>query len=108
MAIDDLKKKLAELELEQVRQQKDVQSLTSNVSNIPLLDKPAPKVAKVLSGIYICLEFGAGAPVSEWSDETHGWRTQGLGTRYATQQDALQQLNALKQRWPDYPLKLKN
>jgi hypothetical protein len=107
MAIDDLKKKLAEIEMEQVRQQKDVQSLT--LETIPnLVEKAAPKVAKVVSGIYICLEFGAGAPVSEWSDETHGWRTQGLGTRYTSKEEALQRLVELKQRWPDYPLKLKN
>ena len=107
MAIDDLKKKLAEIEMEQVRQQKEVQSLTEVV--VPnYIDKPAPKVAKVLSGIYICLEFGAGAPISEWSDETHGWRTQALGTRYPTKEEALQRLAELKQRWPDYPLKLKN
>ena len=107
MAIDDLKKKLAEIEMEQVRQQKDVQSLTVEV--IPnLVEKAAPKVAKVVSGIYICLEFGVGAPVSEWSDETHGWRTQGLGTRYSAKEEALQRLTELKQRWPDYPLKLRN
>lgn len=107
MAIDDLKKKLAEIEMEQVRQQKEVQSLTIEV--IPnLLEKAAPKVAKVLSGIYICLEFGSGAPVSEWSDETHGWRTQGLGTRYQTKEDAMLRLAELKKRWPDYPLKLRN
>ncbi|MEN9847461.1 MAG: hypothetical protein RL368_201 [Pseudomonadota bacterium] len=107
MAIDDLKKKLAEIEMEQIRQQKEVQSLAVEV--IPnLVERATPKVVKTISGIYICLEFGSGAPVSEWSDETHGWRTQGLGTRYPTKENALQRLVELKQRWPDYPLKLKN
>jgi hypothetical protein len=73
---DDLLKRLDFLELEQDRQ-----------------------------GYVVLLEF-ADAPVSEWSDETNGWRSKNLGSRYTSIQLADKKLAILKQKWPDYPLRI--
>ena len=52
----------------------------------------------------ILLDFGAGAPTTEWSENTHGWRSKGQGTRYANQSEAQAKLHELKAKWPDYPI----
>jgi hypothetical protein len=52
------------------------------------------------------LDFGQGSPVSEWSDETNGWRTKGLGSRYRESAQAKQRYHELKTKWPEYPLRL--
>jgi hypothetical protein len=103
MAIDDqLKRRVAMLEVEQERQQDEVNQLT----NIITEKKEKPVQKQKSSGYAISLDFGGGAPVSEWSDETHGWRTQGLGTRYPTRELADRKLIQLKKNWPDYPFKI--
>ena len=99
MALTDLQKRLEALEVEQKRQEKEVSELTS-------LTIIRTQKVETKNGFVIRLEFGAGAPVSEWSDETHGWRSQDLGTRYSTEQLAQERFSELKQKWPDYPLKI--
>lgn len=97
----DLQKRLEALETEQFRQEKEVNELTSiAIPNIKL------KKVEIQNGFVIRLEFGAGSPISEWSDETHGWRSHNLGTRYTTEQQAKNRLIELKQKWPEYPLKI--
>lgn len=98
----ELEKRLNQIEQEQERQQHEVSQLVTEI--VPFkkgVAKPKPK-----SGYVIRLDFGAGAPVSEWSDETNGWRSKNLGSRYSTQQQAEQKLAELKKKWPDYPLKI--
>ena len=103
MAIDDqLKRRVAMLEVEQERQQDEVNQLT----NIITEKKEKPVQKQKSNGYTISLDFGGGAPISEWSDETHGWRTQGLGTRYPTRELADRKLIQLKKNWPDYPFKI--
>jgi len=103
MAIDDqLKRRVAMLEVEQERQQDEVNQLT----NIITEKKEKPVQKQKSNGYMISLDFGGGAPISEWSDETHGWRTQGLGTRYPTRELADRKLIQLKKNWPDYPFKI--
>ena len=72
------------------------------------LEKLGAEKAKgaVGSGYVVCLVFNASAP-SEWSEESGGgWRGKGLGSRYPHQQDAEAVLLSLKQKWPDYPIKI--
>ncbi|OQW94050.1 MAG: hypothetical protein BWK79_07880 [Beggiatoa sp. IS2] len=104
MGIDrDLYQRLTKLEMEQKRQEDDVDKLVE-IATLPKTDTST----KVNShtGYTVCLVFGSGAPVSEWSDETHGWRSRGLGSRYTTEQRARQKLTELKRRWPEYPLEV--
>lgn len=98
----ELQKRLAALEDEQNRQEKAVKELTTEI--VPAQEKT--KKAEPRIGFIIRLDFGSGAPISEWSDETHGWRSQGLGTRYGEEKSAELKLTELKNKWPDYPLKI--
>ncbi|OQW87788.1 MAG: hypothetical protein BWK78_08755 [Thiotrichaceae bacterium IS1] len=99
MAIsEELRKRVAQLEAEQQRQEKDVSDLTK----IRQETSTSEKAPKNKEGFFVKLVFGDNAPVSEWSDETHGWRTAGLGTRYPNQQIAAE----LKEKWPNYPLQI--
>lgn len=98
----ELQKRLDALEQEQNRQEKEVKQLTIEIKPI---QEPTKK-AEPKNGFVIRLDFGSGAPVSEWSDETHGWRSQELGSRYNTEQLASQKLLELKKKWPDYPLRI--
>ena len=67
-------------------------------------EKPQKAVAK--GGFAICLMFNEESP-TEWSEESGGgWRGRGLGARYPTQKEAERVLQQLKQKWPDYPLKI--
>jgi hypothetical protein len=103
MAIsEELKKRVAQLEAEQKRQEEDVSKLTKVKQDLPI----PKKIIKNKEGFLVKLVFGNNAPVSEWSDETHGWRTSGLGTRYPSQQVAEQKLAELKEKWPNYPLEI--
>ncbi len=103
MPASELEKRLFALEQEQNRQEKEVTQLTTDIAPAPkkVSQKPQSK-----NGFVIRLDFGAGAPISEWSDETHGWRSKDLGTSYPSEQHALQRLSELKTKWPDYPLSL--
>jgi hypothetical protein len=57
------------------------------------------------SGFRICLLFET---PSEWSDESGGgWRGVNQGTVYDNLAQAQTQAQVLKQRWPDYPIKIK-
>ncbi|GEM_PF-1201531 len=98
----ELQKRLDALEQEQNRQEVEVKTLTTAIKPVR---EPAKDKTPRLKGFVIRLDFGAGAPVSEWSDETHGWRSHELGTRYNTEELATKKLAELKQKWPDYPLK---
>lgn len=100
---DQLKRRIAMLEVEQERQQDEVNQLNSIITE-PKKEKTTQKQKSV--GYVISLDFGGGAPISEWSDETHGWRTLGLGTRYPTQELANRKLVQLKKSWPEYPFKI--
>lgn len=99
---EELKKRVAQLEAEQQRQEEDVSNLTKIKQEAPT----SKKIAKHKEGYLVKLVFGDNAPISEWSDETHGWRTSGLGTRYPSQQVAEQKLAELKEKWPNYPLEI--
>ncbi len=98
----ELQKRLDALEQEQNRQEVEVKTLTTAIKPVR---EPAKDKAPRQNGFVIRLDFGAGAPVSEWSDDTHGWRSHDLGTRYNTEELAEKKLAELKQKWPDYPLK---
>jgi len=98
----DLEKRLNSLEQEQERQDKEVTQLVTDI--VPI--KKTTLKQKVRKGYVIRLDFGSGAPVSEWSDETNGWRSKNLGSRYLSQEQAEQKLAVLKKKWPDYPLKV--
>jgi len=44
---------------------------------------------------------------SEWSEEGGGgWRQVGAGTQYIQMEKAKARFDALKQQWPDYPIKI--
>ena len=51
----------------------------------------------------ICLMFDAKSP-TEWSGR--GWSEQGKGMRYSSLEQAKLIFQKLKQKWPDYPLKI--
>lgn len=102
---DDLLKRLDLLELEQDRQQEEVISLAEDISPVIGLKFENIAVKKSTKGYVILLEF-ADAPVSEWSDETNGWRSRSLGSRYTSIQQADKKLAILKQKWPEYPLRI--
>jgi len=105
MALSELEKKLAALEFEQERQQNQVNTLSVEMTDVKLVENV--KVDKrPQHGYIIRLVFGDKSPVSEWSDETNGWRTKGLGSRYNSKQDAEKKFSLLKKKWPSYPLKL--
>ena len=57
-------------------------------------------------GYVVCLLFNRKTP-TEWSDKSGGgWRQRGKGTRYATVEEAKTSYLKLKEKWPDYPLKV--
>ncbi len=61
---------------------------------------------KAQHGYVVCLMFNPNAP-TEWSEESGGgWRGKGSGTSYPTRAKADKMLQELKQKWPDYPIKL--
>jgi hypothetical protein len=51
----------------------------------------------------ICLMFDAKSP-TEWSG--NGWSEQGKGMRYSSLEQVKLTYQKLKQKWPDYPLKI--
>jgi len=102
---DDLLKRLDFLELEQDRQQEEVINLAEEISPEIGLKMENINAKKSTKGYVVLLEF-ADAPVSEWSDETNGWRSKNLGSRYTSIQQADKKLAILKQKWPDYPLRI--
>ncbi len=68
--------------------------------------KPKAKSPKIRGGYAVCLMFNPASP-SEWSEEAGGgWRGKGLGTHYSDLDEAKSRLAALKDKWPDYPLKI--
>ncbi len=109
MSYSELLKRLDSLEKEQETQEKEVYSLSEEMKPLGIdihyvEDIELPKQAT--EGYVILLDFGGGSPVSEWSDETNGWRTKGLGSRYAEVAQAKQRFHELKSKWPEYPLRL--
>jgi len=57
-------------------------------------------------GFIVLLMFDPKSP-TEWSEQSSGgWRGKGQGTVYSTQAEANAMLKKLKQKWPDYPLKV--
>jgi hypothetical protein len=102
---DEFLKRLDLLELEQDRQQEEVLSLAADISPVIGLQIDNIDAKKSTKGYVILLEF-ADAPVSEWSDETNGWRSRNLGSRYNSIHQADKKLAILKQKWPDYPLRI--
>lgn len=102
---DDFLKRLDLLELEQDRQQEEVINLAADISPVIGLQIDNIDAKKSTKGYVILLEF-ADAPVSEWSDETNGWRSKNLGSRYKSIHQADKKLAILKQKWPDYPLRI--
>lgn len=110
MTYSDLLKRLDSLEHEQETQEKEVRTLSEEMKPLGIDvqsyvdDIDVPK--KSTKGYVILLDFGQGSPVSEWSDETNGWRTKGLGSRYVEPAQAKQRFNELKSKWPEYPLRL--
>lgn len=57
-------------------------------------------------GFIVLLMFDPKSP-TEWSEQSSGgWRGKGQGTVYSTQAEANAMLKKLKQKWPDYPLKI--
>ncbi|WP_353571414.1 hypothetical protein [Candidatus Albibeggiatoa sp. nov. BB20] len=110
MGYSDLLKRLDSLEQEQETQEKEVHTLTKEMKPLGVdvhnyvEDIDVPK--KAVKGYVIVLDFGQGSPVSEWSDETNGWRTKGLGSRYPGASQAKQRFHELKTKWPEYPLRL--
>lgn len=64
------------------------------------------KAKSVKGGFSVCLVFNPQTP-SEWSEEGGGgWRGKGLGTHYATREEAEKRLQELKKKWPEYPLRI--
>jgi hypothetical protein len=110
MGYSDLLKRLDSLEQEQKNQQKEVYTLAEEMQPLGIdvhnyvddIDVPRKKK----EGYVIVLDFGQGSPVSEWSDETNGWRTVGLGSRYQESAQAKKRYQELKAKWPEYPLRL--
>ncbi|MEK7989767.1 MAG: hypothetical protein VSS52_002075 [Thiotrichaceae bacterium] len=109
MGYSDLLKRLDSLEQEQETQEeevhmlaKEMQPLGIDVHDFDVIDVPK----KQKKGYVIVLDFGQGSPVSEWSDDTNGWRTKGLGSRYRESAEAKQRFQELKTKWPEYPLRL--
>lgn len=117
----ELHERLAKLEQEQDRQLQEIESLHSfdffdaqllaptpvvNPISKPIISIqiPRPPSKKSAKGYKIRLDFGNGAPASEWSEDTHGWRSKGQGSCYVDENTAEKKLEELKQRWPDYPL----
>ncbi len=63
--------------------------------------------SQVQQGYVVCLMFNISTP-SEWSEEAGGgWRGKGMGTSYNNRADAAKILQQLKQKWPDYPIELR-
>lgn len=117
----ELHERLAKLEQEQERQLQEIETLqtidfdsfdanllatapVAAAKPIPSIQIPPPPKAKLGKGYKIRLDFGNGAPASEWSEDTHGWRSKGQGSFYANEHIAGKKLAELKQRWPNYPL----
>ncbi len=117
----ELHERLAKLEQEQERQLQEIESLqtidfdrfdanllapspVAAAKPIHSIQIPHPPKKKLGKGYKIRLDFGNGAPASEWSEDTHGWRSKGQGSCYADEHIAGQKLAELKQRWPEYPL----
>lgn len=78
---------------------------TINDIDLTLEDLTKPKSKTQEKGFIILLMFDPKAP-TEWSEDSSGWRGKGQGTVYATEKDAKTALVKLKQKWPDYPLKV--
>jgi hypothetical protein len=127
---EELHERLYQLELEQERQLREIESLQrlplfdvkslEKKSTIPIVIAPQishlPKVSSLpkgsarltgghaaQTGYKILLDFGNGH-ASEWSEDTRGWRSKNQGSCYPTMQIANEKLRELKSRWPDYPL----
>lgn len=72
--------------------------------SIEELTKPT-KIAQG-KGFIILLTFNPTLP-TEWSEQSGGgWRGKSQGTVYQTKEEAETMLKKLKQKWPDYPLKV--
>lgn len=110
MSYSELLKRLDYLEREQKIQDREVHGLAEEMKPLGVevhhylddIDLPKPS----LKGYVIVLDFGQGSPVSEWSDDTNGWRTTGLGSRYTDIEQAEKRFKELKAKWPEYPLRL--
>jgi hypothetical protein len=83
-------------------------TMTQKIHDIDLTEELAaasrPKVQE--KGFIVLLMFDPKSP-TEWSEQSGGgWRGKGQGTVYSTPNEANAMLKKLKQKWPDYPLKI--
>jgi len=103
---EELEQKLKKLENQQNHLLEEVTHINSEI--ISIAKKASTPIKAVQDGYIIGLDFSSDLQhhICEWSDETHGWRKRGLGTCYASQQEAIQRLAVLKAKWPNYPLKI--
>lgn len=98
-----LYQRIERIEHEQDRQQKAVRKLHTDFRLIRarLLTQIHPD-----PGWVIRLQFSPTSPIHEWEDQKNGWRVQGQGSRYSSQEHAQAHLDKLRLIWPDYPLEL--
>ncbi|ALG67592.1 hypothetical protein [Beggiatoa leptomitoformis] len=76
-------------------------------TNTMLLGLDTEIAEPVLTGNYVIrFQFSKNTPVSEWNDETLGWREAGQGTRFRDAEYAKLRILQLKNKWPDYPIVL--
>ena len=103
---NELEQELHKLETQQNCLLNDVTQINSEILSIA--KKASTPIKAVEDGYVIGLDFSSNSQhhLCEWSDKTHGWRKRGLGTRYSSQQEANQRLATLKNKWPNYPLKI--
>ncbi|EIJ43481.1 hypothetical protein BegalDRAFT_2639 [Beggiatoa alba B18LD] len=79
-----------------------------NVAEALAEEMPTTKSqSTVVTGEYVIrFQFGVGAPISEWNEETLGWREAGQGTRFQDMEYPRLRIVQLKNKWPDYPIEL--
>ncbi|MEN9460337.1 MAG: hypothetical protein RIS84_357 [Pseudomonadota bacterium] len=127
---EEFESRVSALEREQMRQQTDLEGL-QDLSTILHLEKevnaisgfleieseeaitsiPTPKIAPAVKSakqgcFAVCLMFNQQAP-SEWSEETSGWRIAHHGMHFQDYQQALHCAEKLRNRFPDYPIEVR-
>jgi arginine deiminase len=110
--IEQLERKLAKIDEEYVidtaknsHQPKKLSGLQKNkpIPPLPSKTKLTTKSTKTESYYIIRLMFDPKSP-QEWSGR--GWCERGKGIRYKNVETVKQSFRKLKQKWPDYPLKI--
>jgi hypothetical protein len=110
--IKELETKLAEMQnvvisektaKTQIHDDDEVRRLEGELMNMG----SQPTVSIAAKEVYVIhLLFNPHVP-SEWSEEGGGgWRQVDAGTQYIQVEKAKARFNALKQQWPDYPIKI--